>query len=57
MSKSAFCISDLQKGAKRLQSIEAKMDSDSKSSSDFNEVELQSLEQLYADHNGDLDKM
>jgi hypothetical protein len=61
MSKNAFCISDLQKGQKRLQSVvrsgDTKEDSDTKSSSGSDLIALQHLEQLYDDYDGNLDKM
>jgi hypothetical protein len=61
MPKNSFCISDLQKGQKMLQSVvgsgDAKKDSDTKPSSDSDLIALQHLEQLYDDYDGNLDKM
>mmetsp|Transcript_27292 Transcript_27292/g.26103 ORF Transcript_27292/g.26103 Transcript_27292/m.26103 type:complete len:109 (-) Transcript_27292:1364-1690(-) len=61
MPKNSFCISDLQKGQKMLQSVvgsgDAKKDSDTKPSSDSDLIALQHLEQLYDDYDGNLDKI
>ena len=60
MSKPAFDIADIQKGAKKLNSVtpqsEAKADAKG-SSSDVDEGTLTSLEELYEKLEGDLDLM
>jgi hypothetical protein len=57
-SKSGFSIADLQKGAKKLNTVEPPSEkAQAKSAPPLNEDEVKALEDLYAKYDGDLDKM
>jgi hypothetical protein len=57
MSKAGFSIADLQKGAKRLNTVETDEKAESKKPDEIAQQDLQALEDLYNKYNGDLDLM
>ena len=56
-AKPGFSISDLQSGAKQLNSAEIEKRTESKQATAERETAIITLEQIYNKHDGDLDKM